>query len=211
MFKTKFENNSVKCNFPITVVRYKGRIPKIGDKNAKDVPGDNYIFIEEQAAWSQKYLTHNWSDAAKARGFIVASDPLIYAEQKYFECIPQTVFYSKTHRSAYLSKHKVANATLTDNMISEVFFVLKCNAEVVEQVDYNEHCTQLHGVMASTLKVQQSIKVDPKLTFKLDPALNIENVGTKDHKNILQSWYTKGVASAVITKNTNKALIIPRS
>ena len=39
-FETKFENNPVKCNFPITVVRYKGRIPKIGEMAAKNVPED---------------------------------------------------------------------------------------------------------------------------------------------------------------------------
>ena len=155
MFETKFQGSGVKCNFPITIVRYKGRIPASGDKVAKNIPEDTYVFIEEQAIWSQKYLTHNWSDEVKARGFIVASNPLSYKEQKYFECIPRTVLSSQTHRSAYLAKHKVANKGFTDNMITEEFYVFKCDAEVVEQVDYNEHCTQLHGVQPNELRIQQ--------------------------------------------------------
>ena len=96
---------------------------------------------------------------------------------------------------------------LNEGRIKEEFYVLKCNAEVVEQVDYNEHCAQLHGIEASSLNGEQHIKIDSKVTFKLDPALDIENVGTEDHKSILQTWFTKGVATAVLTKKTPIKLI----
>ena len=62
----------------------------------------------------------------------------------------------------------------------------------------------LHGIRTDELRAQQSVKVDPKLVFKLDPALNIENLGTEEHKSILHAWYTKSVALAIVTRGTNK-------
>ena len=76
---------------------------------------------------------------------------------------------------------------------------------MIEQIDYNEHCNRLHGIEAPKLTKEQNIKVDSKVPFKLDSALDIEDVGTEDHMSILHSWYTKGVATTVLTKSTNKA------
>ena len=56
-FETTFKAVTM-CNFPITMVKYKGRIPKIGETDAHDVPEDTYMFFEDQKNWSMKYLTY---------------------------------------------------------------------------------------------------------------------------------------------------------
>ena len=134
------------------MVKYKGRIPKIGEIDAHDVPEDTYMFFEDQTSWSQKYLTHGWSEEVKMRGIIVASNPLIYSELKYYECTSRSVLGSTQYKAMYLQKHANNHPDLNDNRIREEFYVLKCNAEVIEQVDYNEHCNRLHGIKASSLK-----------------------------------------------------------
>ena len=63
------------------------------------------------------------------------------------------------------------------DMITDTFSALKCNVEITNQDEYNEHCRAIHGIIPAHLKRQHSIKVDSKVVFKLDPALNIENVG----------------------------------
>ena len=105
----------------------------------------------------------------------------------------------------FLNKHKVQYATFTMDMITDTFIALKCNIEITNQDEYNEYFRSIHGIIAAHLKRQHSIKVDSKVVFKLDPALNIENVGPDEQNNILHGWYTRSVGRAVLTKNSNKA------
>ena len=44
-----------------------------------------------------------------------------------------------------------------------------------------------------------------KVPCKLEPALKIEFVGTDKQNSILNGWYTKGVATAVLSNTSNKA------
>ena len=71
-FETTFKAVTM-CNFPVTMVKYKGKIPKVGATEAKDIPEETYIFIEKQAEWSKKYLTKGWSKEVKMERYIVAS------------------------------------------------------------------------------------------------------------------------------------------
>ena len=105
----------------------------------------------------------------------------------------------------YLQKHANNYPDINADRVSEEFYVFKCNGEVVDQIDYNEHGGRLHGVRPLELKQEQNIKVDSKIPFKLDSAMDIEQVGPDDHYSILGTWFTKGVATEVLTKSTNKA------
>ena len=73
----------------------------MGNTNAKDVPEETYMFIEEQAEWSKKYLTKGWSKEVKMEGYIVASNPLIYRDPKYFESIPNSLLKCKKYNEYY--------------------------------------------------------------------------------------------------------------
>ena len=66
-FETTFKKGLM-SNFPVTMVKYKGRIPKIGETDAHDVPEDTYMFFEDQTNWSKKYLTYGWSEEEKKEG-----------------------------------------------------------------------------------------------------------------------------------------------
>ena len=85
------------------------------------------------------------------------------------------------------------------------FIVLKCNIEITNQDEYNERCCSIHGIIPAHLKRQHSIKVDSKIVFKLDPALNIEHVGPDEQNNILNGWYNRSLGRGVFTSNSNKA------
>ena len=53
--------------------------------------------------------------------------------------------------------------------------------------------------------MQHSIKIDSKVAFKLEPALDIENVGPDEHSSILHGCFTKSVGTTVLSKTSNKA------
>ena len=63
----------------------------------------------------------------------------------------------------------------------------------------------MHGVKPKDLRQEQNIKVDPKIPFKLESAMNIEQLGNNDHWAILNNWFTRAVACQVISKSINKA------
>ena len=102
-------------------------------------------------------------------------------------------------------KHTGTYPTLTLDLVNNAYSVLKCNLPVDDQDDIDEHCEHIHGVAPASLNKELTIKVDAKIPFKLEPALNIENVGTDKHNSILNGWYTKGVATAVLSNTSNKA------
>ena len=59
------------CNFPVTMVKYEGKIPKLGTEEPKEVPEDTYMFFEDQAIWNKKWLTHNYTEPEQRRGTVV--------------------------------------------------------------------------------------------------------------------------------------------
>ena len=127
-FELTHPKKDVVCRFPITMVKYKGRIPKIGTVDAHDVPEETYMFFEDQAQWNKKYLTHAYSEKEKQRGYIVASDPQTYSVSTYYECLPNSVLKSTRYKDMYLQKYANNYSDLTEEGISEEFYVLLCNA-----------------------------------------------------------------------------------
>ena len=103
-----------------------------------------------------------------------------------------------------MQKYKATYKDLDQDKISEEYYVFLCNAEVINQIDYDEHCSRLHGIMPSELIKEQNIRVDSKIPFKLESALDIENVGPDDHDSILGTWFFKGVTSAILSKCSSK-------
>ena len=151
------------------------------------------MFFEEQAEWNKKYLTYNMSEKDKQRGYMVPSLPHTYSVSNYYECFPNEVLKSTRYKEAYLKHYEATETTLTSDMISEDYYIFLCNEEILNQVDYDEHCSRLHGVCPAELTKEQNIRVDSKLPFTLESAMDIESVGPDDHDNILGNWYFKGV------------------
>ena len=202
-FETVFQKVQM-CNFPITMVKYKGQIPAVGTGAAHSVPEATYMFFEDQWKWNKKYLTHNFTNPEKRRGVIVASMPDSYLVTDYFYHLPGSVMKSSTYKDMYMQKYKHSHPEINANYVQEEFYALKCNAAVTDQIDYNEHCSRVHGVKPMDLKQEQNIAVDSKIPFKLGNAMNIEDLGTDDHWAILGTWFTKGVASEILTKSINR-------
>ena len=65
----------------------------------------------------------------------------------------------------------------------------------------------MHGLTPKELRMEQNICVDPKIPFKLDNAMNIEELGTEDHWAILGLWSAKAITSKVITKKHKQEII----
>ena len=64
---------------------------------------------------------------------------------------------------------------------------------------------KMHGATPKELRMETNICVDPKIPFKLEDAMNIEQLGNGDHWAILNNWFNKSVTCGVITKSSNKA------
>ena len=47
-FEMSFNSKNQMCNFPVTMVKYEGKIPKIGTEKEKAVPEDTYMIFEPQ-------------------------------------------------------------------------------------------------------------------------------------------------------------------
>ena len=204
-FELAQPKSAVMCYFPITLVKLKGRIPKVGDTEGRDVPEDHYMFFEDQAKWNRKYLTHTYSDKEKQQGFTIVSDPQTFSVSNYYEGLPNSVLKSTRYKDPYMQKYAANYSELDAEGVKEEYYVFLCNVEITNQVDYNEHCSRLHGVTPRQLTQEQNIRVDSKIPFKLESALDIEHVGPEDHDNILGTWFYKGVTTAFLSKSSSKA------
>ena len=131
--------------------------------------------------------------------------PDTYTNTEYYYCLPKTVARSMQYRKMYVDSNKATFKKLSTEDLKEEFTVFKCNWEVVDQVDYNEHCRKMHGVIPGDLRMETNISVDPKIPFKLDNAMTIEQLGNRDHWAILNNWFNKAVTCGVISKSSNKA------
>ena len=165
----------------------------------------HYMFFEDQAKWNRKYLTHTYSDKEKQQGFIIVSDPQTYSVSNNYQCLPNSVLKSTRYKDAYMQKYAANYSELDAEGGKEEYYVFLCNVEITNQVDYNEHCSRLHGVTPKQLTQEQNIRVDSKIPFKLESALDIEHVGLEDHDNILGTWFYKGVTTAILSKSASKA------
>ena len=104
-----------------------------------------------------------------------------------------------------METNKATYKNLTSDDLKEKFTVFKCNSEVGDQCDYNEHCRKMHGIIPGDLRMETNISVDPKIPFKLNNAMTIVQLGNGDHWPILNNWYNKAVTSGLISKCSNKA------
>ena len=103
-FETIFNSKNQMCNFPVTMVKYEGKIPKLGTEGPKAVPEDTYMIFEPQAVWNKKWLTHNHTEPEKRRG-TEASMPDSYTNTEYYACLPNVVLKSTKYREMYIQKH----------------------------------------------------------------------------------------------------------
>ena len=72
-----------------------------------------------------------------------------------------------------------------------------------DQVD--EHSEEVHGISSpNQLKTLHTIKVDAKLPFFIDQALDIEQVGPDERGNIINGIFTRCVSRGVVKKSTSK-------
>ena len=168
------------------------------------VPEETYMFFEPQWEWNKKYLTHSFVKSEKKKGVVIASQPDSYSVTDYFYKNTKTVMKCSSYKDMYVQKHKNSYPEINANYVLKEFFAFKCNAAVTDQIDYNEHCKLIHGVKPMQLTQEVVIAVDSKIPFKLDNAMNIEELGTDDHWAILRTWFTKAVASEVLTKSIHK-------
>ena len=204
-FETEFQTKTKMCNFPVSLVTYVGKIPKSGSNPEQDVPPSTYMVLEPQFEWNRRWLSYTYEKPEKKEGVRIASEPDTYTNTEYYYCLAKPVARSKTYRNMYVETKKATYATLTADDVTEEFHVLKCNWAVADQVDYNDHCKVMHGIVPAKMRAEANISVNHSLPFKLNSAMTILNLGTGDHSAILQDWYTKAVASGLVTKSSNKA------
>ena len=139
---------------------------------------------------------------------LMASMPAGYSVEKYFKYVPKNVIASNVHQTAYWNKRKVAQPTLTMDMIADLYITFKCNMEVTHQDEYDEHTELVHGITPENLKALSTIEVDTKQAFHLQPALHIEHTSSDEQDKILNGWFTRTVGRGVIKKAQTKLILI---
>ena len=128
---------------------------------------------------------------------LLASSPNGYSIGQYFKLIPKTARASIEHQTSYYNKHKGANTTLT--------MAFKCNLKMFQQDDVDEHTELVHGITSpNLLRALNTIEIDAKLPFHLEPALDIEQVGPDEQGKILDGWFTRCMGRGVVTKSSSK-------
>ena len=90
-------------------------------------------------------------------------------------------------------------------MINYVFIAFKCNEELFQQEDVDEHTRATHGITTlNRLKPLHIIEIDSKIPFVLNQALDIEQVGPDERGNIFHGFFTRCVARGIVKKSTSK-------
>ena len=203
-FETTFKSG-LKCNFPVSLVTYAGKIPRSSGVEEQDVPPSTYMAMEPQFEWNKKWLSYTFEKPEKQKGVRLASDPDVYSNTEYYYCLARQVASSKIYNKMYVDTKKATFSTLTAEDVTEEFHVMKCNWIAEEQADYNDHCKAMHGIVPAKMRAEANISVNPSLPFKLNDAMDILHLGSGDHSAIMQDWFTKAVASGLVTKSSNKA------
>ena len=124
-FETTFNHKNQMCNFPVTLVKYEGKVPANGSETEKSVPALTYMVFEPQIKWNKKWLTYNYSEPEKRKGVVVASMPDSYTNTEYFNCLPNIVAQSTQYREMYVKTNKGNYSRLTINDLKEEFTVFK--------------------------------------------------------------------------------------
>ena len=93
--------------------------------------------------------------------------PDSYTNTEYYSCLPNVVLKSTKYREMYVQKHINFFANLKASVLVEEYYVFKCNWEVTDQVDYNEHCQRMHGVKPLQLKQEQKLERERAKDIKL--------------------------------------------
>ena len=128
-----------------------------------------------------------------------------YKVQKLYEYIPLSVAMDIKHKVAYVAKHRVANPSLLTEHLKVKYIIMRFATAILNQEDYNDHCTILHGVDINTLSREDVVVVDPKSVFRLCHTPDIEKLGESEHDAILNNWYNTCIACAVVTKSSNRS------
>lgn len=108
---------------------------------------------------------------------------------------------SEKYITEFYNKHIGANTTLTMAMIDSIFHTFKCNFEYFHQDDVDDHSRDVHGAIPSTLKPLNTIEIDTKIPFTLNPAHDIEQVGPEKQGRILNGIFTRCVSRGIIKKS----------
>ena len=164
-FETEFQSKNTMCNFPISLVTYEGKIPRSNSGPEQDVPSLTYMVFEPQFEWNRKWLTFNFEKPEKKEGTKVASMPDTYTNTEYYYSLAKPVARSRQYRNMYVDTNKTTYPRLIADDLREHYTVFKCNWQVTDQVDYNEHCKKMHGIAPGALRMETSISVDHKIPF----------------------------------------------
>ena len=66
-FETEFKSG-MKCNFPVSLVTYEGKIPKSKGTAEQDVPASTYMALEPQFEWNRRWLTYTLKSQKSKEG-----------------------------------------------------------------------------------------------------------------------------------------------
>ena len=136
-----------------------------------------------------------------------ASNKENYSVTEYNNYVPTEVRdASDEYKELYYTKYRPANDRLNKTMIDVTYTSFKCDLAMQEQEEIDDHIRNVHGVEygVNSMKPVQRIEVDTKIVFILPSILEIELVGSKKRKALINSIYTCSVARNVINKTPNK-------
>ena len=203
-------SNQVSCMIPIwlaniSAVVTAGHTDGVSDKHLQ---AKFYLCKEETSVWAKQYLRFS-SETENNKARLKSTAPeSTYDVKHYDRHIPQLIrSASDKYITMFFNRHTGANPLLTKAMITISYASFMCYEISGEQPAIDDHVETVHGLTdgVETLKENQVIQVDSKITFTLPSLLDIELLGPDMRKNKFANLYMICVARDVLKKSSNEA------
>ena len=169
---------------PIWITKLSAVIP--AGTAALTLDARYYMCKEETAVWAKKHLRFS-SELENNKARLKSTAPSnTYDVKHYDRYIPQAIRdASDKYITKFYDHYHGGHAGLTKEMITVSYISFMCFEISSEQPAIDDHVETVHGFTdgVETLKENQIIQVDSKVTFTLPSLLDIELLGPDKRKN----------------------------
>ena len=213
--KTVITNGGVipKCHMQVTVVTVSATVPRgnTDGTDINDIPKEVFLPRDLAGAWSMEKLSYSNSNPEKPhKGIYMASPVSHYDYGDYWQHVPTNIRNATpTFIQKFLAKYAggYTPGVLKEEHVSVTFTTLKCNLNLGDSDEIEEHFEDVHGVKGGPTKLNpfREITVNAQLTFEIPKMVDIENVGDDKKLEMLRGLYVHCQSRDVISKTSNKS------
>ena len=159
--KTVITNGGVipKCHMQVTVVTVSATVPRgnTDGTDINDIPKEVFIPRDLAGEWSMEKLSYSNSNPEKPhKGIYMASPVSYYDYGNYWQHVPTNIRNATpSFIQKFLAKYApgYAPGVLKEEHVSVTFTTLKCNLNLGDSDDIEEHFEDVHGVKGGPTKL----------------------------------------------------------